>query len=88
MTSAICGKCNGTEFRVNAAKLPGTEFCWNLVHCAKCRTAVGVVDSYEVIRLARRVDALNSDVKALIGMVRQIAARIPHSDQGDRRPAA
>src|ERR1700733_1659801 len=54
METIPCPNCGSREFVIRAHEFPGASITLQIIHCAKCSAAIGVVGEYEMaLKMAR-----------------------------------
>jgi hypothetical protein len=73
MANTTCAKCGGQNFEVNAIVPAGQHFRHNVVQCAACGTAIGVLDPLDT---AKHIEELKAQLKTALAGIEELKHRI------------
>jgi hypothetical protein len=61
METIPCPNCGSREFVIRAHEFPGASITLQIIHCAKCSAAIGVVGEYEMaLKMAREAQPVST----------------------------
>jgi hypothetical protein len=76
--STVCGKCEGSSFRVQEISPSGAQYKMFAVQCLACKTPIGVTDYYNVGSLLKQQEKAIVDLQSKLNGMGQQLNQIAH----------